>query len=151
MKKSPIILITTIFLIAFILLLLLIANDEQTTNNKVCINNHCFNMETVKTQQERAKGLMYRKSLDKNFGMLFIFEKEDFYAFWMKNAFIPLDIIWIDKNDKVVYIEYNAQPCTSNSCLTYSSPQKALYILEINAGLAEEYDFREGNKVEIQQ
>ena len=54
---------------------------------------------------------MFRESLNENSGMLFIFPKEDFHNFWMKNTLIPLDIIWINSAKEIVFIENNAQPC----------------------------------------
>ena len=56
-------------------------------------------------------GLMFRENMDSDRGMLFIFEKEGEYPFWMKNTLIPLDIIWINKDKEVVFISENAQPC----------------------------------------
>lgn len=90
------------------------------------------------TPAEREKGLMFRKSLAPDQGMLFVFEEEDFYSFWMKNTLIPLDIIWLNANRQIVHIEKNVPPCTADPCPSYSSPYPALYVLELKAGQAEE-------------
>lgn len=76
-----------------------------------CLNGYCFKLEIAKTVIERAKGLMFREKLDENKGMLFIFPTVEKHGFWMKNTLIPLDIIWIDESNKVVYIKKNVLPC----------------------------------------
>jgi uncharacterized membrane protein (UPF0127 family) len=65
--------------------------------------------------------------------MLFVFEKEALYPFWMKNTLIPLDMIWIDVQGKVIDIQ-TANPCTTDTCQDYIPSAKALYVLELNAG-----------------
>lgn len=101
---------------------------------KICINNKCFNVETAKTTEKRKVGLMYRENLAQDSGMLFIFDQEAKHYFWMKNTLIPLDMIWINSNKEVVYIEKNVQPCEADPCLTYGPDKEAKYVLEINAG-----------------
>ncbi|MCK4891169.1 MAG: DUF192 domain-containing protein [Candidatus Pacebacteria bacterium] len=104
-------------------------------------------MEIADTAQKRENGLMNRKNVPNNSGMFFIFKKEGNYTFWMRNTLISLDIIWIDKNNKIIYIEKNAQPCTTEQCKTFGPDQKAKYILEINGGLAGEMGFKAGDIV----
>ncbi|MBI2508329.1 DUF192 domain-containing protein [Candidatus Woesearchaeota archaeon] len=119
-----------------------------TQNQKITINDKSFNIEIADNPAERAKGLMFRKDLDKDSGMLFIFPNSEKHSFWMKNTFIPLDIIWIDENFKIVYIYENAQPCRE-SCNSITPNKDAKYVLEINAGLADKYKFEIGDKAEI--
>ena len=116
---------------------------------KVCINNSCYIVGLAKTPDERARGLMYKKTLDKNSGMLFVFPVEKEYSFWMRNTFIPLDIIWINKDKEIVHIKDNALPCLSEPCEYYSPNAEALYVLEINAGESGKFLFEEGDKVEF--
>lgn len=71
----------------------------------------CIDVELATTPEEMKIGLMNHTSLPENIGMLFIFDKEGIHKFWMKNTLIPLDIIWVDENGKIIYIEKNAQPC----------------------------------------
>ena len=92
---------------------------------------------------------MYRKELDKNKGMLFIFDKEGIYPFWMKNTLIPLDIIWIDSNDKVVFISQNVQPCKNLICPSIFPTVKAKYVLEVNAGVCQEIGLKVGDELTI--
>lgn len=97
----------------------------------VCFDNICFSVELAKTPTEQEKGLMGRASLSDNSGMLFVFNKEDKYPFWMKNTKIALDIIWIDASGKVVTVR-SAEPCTTQDCPKYSPTENAKYVLEIN-------------------
>jgi uncharacterized membrane protein (UPF0127 family) len=92
-----------------------------------------FQIEIAKTKKQRAQGLMFRRSLPKNVGMLFIYKHSGNRSFWMKNTFIPLDLIFFDEKFNVVGIVENATPHSEENIST-SSPSK--YILEINGGLA---------------
>lgn len=130
---------------------------RQNSTGSVCIGpfgsaqdkKNCFKVELAKTASDISKGLMYRKELGKDNGMLFIFDKEGIYPFWMKNTLIPLDIIWIDKNNKVVFISQNVQPCKSLICPSVVPSAKAKYVLEINAGIAEEISLKLGDELKI--
>ncbi|MBW6441195.1 DUF192 domain-containing protein [Patescibacteria group bacterium] len=115
----------------------------------VCVKENCFAVEIADTYQEREIGLMNRKNMPTESGMFFIFEKEEIYNFWMKNTLIPLDIIWIDGNDKIIYIQNNAQPCEVKNCETFGPSQKAKYVLEINGGLAEKNGIKVGDEIEL--
>jgi uncharacterized membrane protein (UPF0127 family) len=122
---------------------------RQSASNSVCINGNCFQVELAKTETERGSGLMNRASLDENKGMLFIFEKEGIYPFWMKNTLIPLDMIWIGENNKIIFIAKNAQPCKSILCPSITPSGKAKYVLEINGGLSDKFRFNLGDQVQI--
>lgn len=118
-----------------------IASTEKQKKNAICFAENCFNIEIADTPEEREKWLMFRESMWTDDAMLFIFETEQKYGFWMKNTRIPLDMIWINANKEVVYIENNVQPCwedwsITNTCPSYRTDTPALYVLEINAGLA---------------
>ena len=106
----------------------------------------CFNVEIADSDEERQKGLMNRENLNEDFGMLFIFQKSDVYNFWMKDTLIPLDMIWIDENMKVVFIKENATPLSEE---IISPNIDALYVLEVNSGIVGNYGIENGEKVEI--
>ena len=116
---------------------------------RVCFKNNCFEVELSITNEEQMLGLMFRKSLGKNKGMLFVFEKEGGSSFWMKNTLIPLDIIWINENKEVVFISENTQPCKEDSCFSIAPDKKAKYVLEINAGISKEIGLKVGDRLEI--
>ena len=113
------------------------------------VSKKCFNVELADTPEKHTQGLMNRESLNQNSGMLFLFDTEDKYSFWMKNTLIPLDIIWLDKNKEVVFIEHSAQPCEADPCETFGSGKSAKYILEINSGLAKEIGLKERDYLEF--
>lgn len=115
----------------------------------VCFNSSCFKVQIAKTSAERERGLMYVKELDKNKGMLFIFDKEGIYPFWMKNTLIPLDIIWADSNNKVIFISQNVQPCKTLICPTINPSVKAKHVLEVNAGIVSQKGLKIGDKLII--
>jgi uncharacterized membrane protein (UPF0127 family) len=87
-------------------------------------------VEVVRTPEERAQGLMGRKHLGEDEGMLFIFEKEDYHSFWMKNTLIPLSIAFIDREGKILKIA-DMEPLTLDS---HPPPKPILYALEVKKG-----------------
>jgi uncharacterized membrane protein (UPF0127 family) len=105
-------------------------------------------VEIADDMAERARGLMNRRELSKEAGMLFVFENSSAHSFWMYRTLIPLDIIWVSQDYKIVYIKKDAQPCESKekcSQIVPNSPAK--YVIEINSGLSERYGFQVGDQV----
>ena len=113
---------------------------------KVCFEEDCFKIEVVDTFETRQKGLMFRESLPTNEGMLFIFDYIGNYPFWMKNTLIPLDMIWMDWEGNIVYIEHEAQPCEEDPCPNYDPKKDAIYVLEVGGGVTELYDIKVGDQ-----
>ena len=122
----------------------------QTKQNKVCFNNKCFNVELAVNPDELYQGLMFRERLGCDEGMLFIFPKPKKYEFWMKNTYIPLDIIWINQEKEVVFIKERAQPCESNLCEAIYPDKKAKYVLEVNQGLVERIGLHLGDRLDFE-
>jgi hypothetical protein len=122
---------------------------RKEKQNQVCFKNNCFLVELARTSEERNRGLMFREKLEQNRGMLFIFEEESIYFFWMKNTLIPLDIIWINKNREVVLINENTQPCQENLCPSINPEKAAKYVLEIKAGISQKINLRVGDTLEF--
>ena len=143
--KTELILIISMFIL--VLIFSFYVNNQEIDLDKVCINDVCFEVEIVSTPEEKAKGLMFREKLEENEGVLFTWEEEGTYSFWMKNTLIPLDIIWIDEGLKIVYVLENIPPCESDPCQVYTPGNKAKYVLEINAGISEEKLIDIGKKV----
>jgi uncharacterized membrane protein (UPF0127 family) len=96
-----------------------------------------INIEVAKTRPQRSIGLMFRESLAADKGMLFIFEEEVIQRVWMKNTLIPLDIMFISSDGKLVSLLSHVQPCRQPPCAIYNSHQPAKYMLEVNAGFIE--------------
>ena len=142
-------LITKILLITAVLGSIVIFY-RLTREPEACFGYQCYKLEVARTQAEREKGLMFREKLDKSAGMLFIFDKEDIYPFWMENTLIPLDIIWLDENYKVVYIFKKAQPC-GEECENIMPDKAAQYVLELNAGEADRIKIKEGDELRFKK
>ena len=115
------------------------------TENK----NVSFDVEVADTPIKRTIGLMNRTELPQKSGMLFIFDQEGIQGFWMKSTLIPLDMIFISADKKIVHIQKSAQPCKVLDCETYSSEKPAKYVVEINGGLSDKLGIDEGQKVKI--
>ncbi len=134
--------------VIFILLLLLavILNHKPT---KVKVAEQTFSVAVAKTDKEKQIGLSGKKSLPKNQGMLFVFDKPDFYSFWMKNMKFPIDIIYIH-GDKVTTVIKNAKPVQDGDLPIYQPREQSDKVLEINAGLSEKYGIKNGSEVTAQ-
>lgn len=117
---------------------------------QVTINNEKFHVEIAKTDKEKQIGLSNKEVLGANEGMLFLFDKPDYYSFWMKEMKFPIDIIFINGN-KVTTIFSNALPPSgSEGNLTiYQPKEKSDKVLEVNAGLAKELNLKEGSSIDI--
>ena len=93
---------------------------------------------------EQAKGLMYRKEpLGPNTAGLFIYNKPEMRSFWMKNTYIPLDIVFLDENGEIIGIHLNAKPESEESI---ESPAPAQYVIELDAGQASALALRVGDQ-----
>jgi len=93
-------------------------------------------LELAITDQERETGLMFRDSLAEDAGMLFIFDSEGRWPFWMKNTFIPLDVIWLDSAGVITDLRTHVQPCRRDPCPSYAPRAPARAVLELKAGVA---------------
>lgn len=103
-----------------------------------------LSIEIADNDFETQTGLMYRNSMDKNQGMLFVFEDEAPRSFYMKNTQIALDIIYLNGNGKIVSFAKNAQPMSEQSL---PSGYPAKYVLEVVAGLADEWGLKQGDSI----
>lgn len=101
-------------------------------------NGTVYSVEVPQTQAERERGLMFRSSLAPRNGMLFIFPQSGQLEFWMKDCLIPLDLIWLNEQKRVVYIRPEAPPCSKDPCPLYNPGVPARYVLEIPAGAAKQ-------------
>jgi len=103
-----------------------------------------FDIEIAETEYETQTGLMYRKSMKEDRGMLFIQPTESLQYFYMKNTEIPLDIIYINSGMKIVSFQKNAEPFNEN---TLPSNAPAKYVFEINAGLSDQLGLQVGDSI----
>ena len=103
-------------------------------------------VELARTGQEQGRGLMFRESLEADAGMLFLFQNEDIRRFWMRNTLIPLDMIFISTDLRVVGIVENAEPLTET---LRQVAQPSQYVLEVNGGFAAAHGITAGTPVEF--
>lgn len=103
-------------------------------------------VEIADTDPERSQGLSGREGLLPNHGMLFVFDSPGYHAFWMKDMKFSIDIIWINADSKVVWIEKNLSPETYPNL--YKPPEPAKYVLEVPAGFVEEHGVVIGSVVQ---
>ena len=117
---------------------LTISDSSSTLKAKIDI-------EIADTDYERQLGLMKRVSMEENQGMLFIFPNDTMQSFWMRNTLIPLDMIFINSNKKIVTIHKNTKILSDQS---YPSSAPAKYVLEVNAGFTDKYNVFVGDVLE---
>jgi len=125
---------------------------KSPAQTSVTIGELKIKADIVKTEKEQQKGLGGREKLAEDGGMLFVFDKENKYNFWMKDVKFPIDIIWISKEKKVVDFYQNAEvqlAVPDSQLRIYSPSSSALYVLEVNAGEIEKYHIGVGNEVKF--
>lgn len=104
-----------------------------------------YAVEIADDDAERARGLMFRDSLGGEQGMLFIHDREEMQAYWMKNTRIPLDILYFDDARRLVSQQRDVPPCTlGDACPPYPSSAPARFVLELNAGEAKKLGLQDG-------
>lgn len=109
-----------------------------------------YNVEIADTIEERSEGLMHRENLETDAGMFFVYEGEqDRMGFWMKNTLISLDMIFFDKDMKVVDYFVNVPPCEKEPCPHYIPGVASQYVLEVNAGEISKIDLERGDIGEL--
>ncbi len=166
-KQSKIFQITGIVLIVGLLLYLAFANLFNKNNNKRTMVKSYTTIDFVKNGEltflngagkyiskidieiaeddnSRTQGLMYREKMKPNQGMLFIFPYESMQSFWMKNTVIPLDMIFVNKDNEIVTIRKNAVPFDTGH---YSSTKPAKFVIEVNAGYTDSLGIKVGDKI----
>ena len=120
------------------------AADLETLEIATKSGVHAFAVEMARTDAERAKGLMYRKELPEGRGMLFDFEREQETAFWMKNTYISLDMIFIRQDGRILRIAENTEPL-SEKMVASGGPVRG--VLEVIAGTARKFGIAPGDRV----
>jgi uncharacterized membrane protein (UPF0127 family) len=104
-------------------------------------------VEVARTDAERRRGLMFRQQMAQDDGMLFLFERPGQLSFWMRNTYIPLDMIFIDPSLHVLGIVENAEPMTETSRFV---PGHSQYVLEVNAGFSRRHGLGPGTAVRFE-
>ena len=108
-----------------------------------------YSAELAKTPEEQAQGLMFRESLPPRHGMLFLFPEPGVHKFWMKNTMIPLDMIWLDREGRVVFVSADTPPCKADPCPSYGPDTPAVTVLEIAGGMAVKEAVKAGSLLKL--
>ncbi len=108
-------------------------------------DNFVVSVEVAADEELRSQGLMYRDQLAENRGMIFLFPQPGEFPFWMKNTLIPLDMIWMDGQHRIVHIAHDVQPCKADPCPNYPPHAQASSVLELAAGVAAKHHLADGN------
>lgn len=104
-----------------------------------------FNVELAVSITEREQGLMFRKDLAPNAGMLFLYDQDQAVTFWMKNTYLPLDMIFIASDGRITQVVKDARPLSED---LIPSSTYVRGVLEVNAGIADEYHIQAGDRVD---
>ena len=136
------------FLIIFIVIVIIFIFWPKLFSGQktVKIGSQTFIVEIADQEAEQRLGLANRPKLANDQGMLFVYPDKKIRSFWMKNMNFGLDIIWL-VDETIVQIDKNLEPERDNPQKIYTSRQPVNYVLEINAGLADRYNFQVGQKV----
>ncbi|MDO8552590.1 MAG: DUF192 domain-containing protein [bacterium] len=121
--------------------------STETGNRKVALAGQDIRVTVVSTSAERAKGLGGRTGLAQGEGMLFVFDTDAKYRFWMKDMFFSIDILWLSRKGEVLDMRQNVSPATYPTAFTPSAP--ARYVLELPAGFAQAYNVKIGDVVSL--
>lgn len=105
-----------------------------------------IDVELAENNDERAQGMMYRKSMDDTRGMLFIFQNEEAQEFWMKNTIIPLDIMYVNSKNEIVRIYKNTTPLSEKPL---PSEKPTLFVVEVRGGFTDKYGIKEGDLIKF--
>jgi uncharacterized membrane protein (UPF0127 family) len=107
-----------------------------------------YTVEVADDESERERGLMFRDSMPADRGMLFVHEREEPQAYWMKNTKIPLDILYFDSSRRFVSVQKHVPPCSAGDrCPPYPSEGNARFVLELNAGQADALGVAKGDEI----
>ena len=104
-----------------------------------------IDIEAALTSDQEQQGLMFRRSMADSLGMLFVFDVEEQQSFWMKNTYIPLDIIYVSAKKEIVSIAADCKPLSEESI---PSVGNAKYVVEVNGGYAAQQGLKKGDKID---
>ncbi len=137
------------------ILLIIIAQSAQSNPNASAMRRNVVTfadayrveVEIADTEALRQLGLMHRLQLDEDKGMLFVYQNQAIRAVWMKNTLIPLDVLFLSSDGKVLSMLPNLQPCKKDPCPVFTSRGNAQYMLEVTAGFIDKHRIELGQKL----
>jgi uncharacterized protein len=141
------------YLLPFIALASLLASNgcaPMSTAPQAELKGNHYALEIAETHEQRARGLMFRRELPADAGMLFIHDEDEILSYWMKNTYIALDILYFDRDLRLVSAHLDVPPCgDAPQCPTYPSAGPARYVLELNAGEAGPMNLKVGDTLRL--
>lgn len=133
-----------------LLLMMLMLSGCANASSWVELGGQRYKVEVADDDAERARGLMFRDQLAPGTGMIFLHDREEPQAYWMKNTKIALDILYFDSARKLVAQQRDVPPCSAgNACPPYPSNAPARYVLELNAGEAAKLKLQNGAELKF--
>jgi uncharacterized membrane protein (UPF0127 family) len=111
---------------------------------------HIIKAETAVDTRDTLRGLMFRASLAPDHGMLFVHPVVGHYSYWMYQTYIPLDMIWMDEDHKIVELVESAPPCktVASKCAHFGGHENAKFVLELNGGAIRKYGLKAGETIQ---
>ncbi|MBB5734771.1 hypothetical protein FHT09_000470 [Xanthomonas arboricola] len=126
-------------------LLILLSGCASSGGTWVELAGTRYQVELAQNDADRAKGLMFRDAMADDHGMLFVHDRQEPLAYWMKNTKIALDILYFDNERRLVSQQRDVPPCSAgDACPPYPSKRPARYVLELNAGQAAKLSLQDG-------
>ena len=127
----------------------IISQTDRLPKQSLTIASEQFTVELAFKKAGRTKGMMYRKEIGQNEGMIFIFQNERYRSFWMKNCLIDLDILFLDAQGQIVRTHTMKAPRPNSKLVLYPSDRPAKYAVELAAGTCKRLDIKIGQKIEL--
>lgn len=132
-------------LLPLLLLLTLSGCANAGASHWVELGGARYQVELATNDESRTRGLMFRDEMPADHGMLFVHDRQELQAYWMKNTKIALDILYFDDQRRLVSQQRDVPPCSAGDrCPPYPSSGPARYVLELNAGQAEKLGLQDG-------
>lgn len=139
--------VTLVFLTSFIFLGMSKSAPEPVTSGQIRLGEALFNLEIADSDAERVRGLSYRERLPEDNALLFVFDNEERHGIWMKDMYFSIDIVWLDKDKRVIHTEENISPETFPK--VFKPASSSLYVIELNSGTVKEKNIKVGDLVEF--
>lgn len=125
--------------------------DEYNTSPLKLPDGTVIRVETMARPEDMMRGMMFRESLPENRGMLFVHGSPGLYPYWMHQVKVPLDIIWLDHNKRIVEIVPGAPPCpvtgkeAQERCPNFGGHQPSQYVVELASGMVRKHNLKFGD------
>jgi uncharacterized membrane protein (UPF0127 family) len=126
--------------------------EDLTSTTVTFPNGTKIIAQSMREQIDMTRGMMFRPSLAADHGMLFFHGTPGKYTYWTYQTLIPLDFIWLDRDHRIVEMALSEAPCPSkvaHECPNYGGNQDALFVLEVNAGIAVKNGLKAGDRLDF--